>query len=120
MPRLDGGGAGLEGVEQVAGLMDAVLFQKLAQDVGQDAAAEVVVYFNRGVDAKRQRDFLGAAIGAVDDQFYVHLGTDAIGEAAQVERLGAVEAKRLGVDSVFELTGQDAHADQIGAVDALK
>lgn len=45
MCRLGGGdGAGLEGVQQVPGLADGVLFQELPQDVGQDAAALVAVY----------------------------------------------------------------------------
>ncbi len=41
---LDGGGAGLEGVQQMPGGADAVFFDELAQDVGEDAAVEVVVY----------------------------------------------------------------------------
>ena len=64
---LDGAGAGLEGVEQVAGGADAVFFQELAQDVGEDAAVEVVVYFNGGVYPKRQWYALGLAVRPVDD-----------------------------------------------------
>jgi len=44
LPHLDGGGAGLEGVEEVAGGADGVFFEKLAQNKGQDAAAQGAVY----------------------------------------------------------------------------
>lgn len=42
---LSGRRLGLQGVEQVTGLGDGVFFEELPEDVGEDAAVEVAVYF---------------------------------------------------------------------------
>src|SRR6202011_6224139 len=41
-------------------------------------------------------------------------------DAGDIEDLGAVEAKRLGRFALRELQRDDAHANQIGAVDAFE
>src|SRR6266568_2821400 len=84
--------------------------ENLAQHERQDAAVLVVVHLDRGVDAQQQRDFLHAAVGSPD------LSLD----AANVDGFVAFDAQRSDRVAALELEGQHAHADEIGAVDALE
>ena len=50
----------------------------------------------------------------------LHAGSEPAFEAADIEKLAAVERKRLAVHAARELQRQHAHADEIGAMDALE
>ena len=47
-------------------------------------------------------------------------GLDAVAEAGDVVDFGAVEVERFGADTFEELEREDAHADEVGTVDALE
>ena len=95
---------------------------KAAQHVLQDAAVAEVVGLAGGVDA---HDGVEGGLRAVGP---LRLDRDGARGGALVERgqardgegLGAVQAERLGALSGRELEGDHAHADEVGAVDALK
>src|SRR5437899_1788836 len=92
--------------------------QELAEDVGEDAAVLVVADFDGAVDAADDAEYLrvaGIAAGADGETF---ARRDAFFDAFDVVGLGAVEAEGLGVFAGLELEREDAHADEIAAVDA--
>ena len=80
----------------------------------------VVLALDRRVDAGHERSLVDLAVGATDDEGHRGLRLDRAGEAFEVEGLGAVELVGSGVLAVGELEGQHAHADEVGAVDALE
>jgi len=80
----------------------------------------VVVDFDGGVDAEFNGLFEFGAVFARDGEGHILAGLDAVAETGDVVGLGAVEVERLGADSVGELEREDAHADEVGAVDAFE
>src|SRR5699024_6519238 len=89
----------------------------LPQHVVQDAAVSVVLDFLRRFQAYAglEGGFLAFRVGGLDVDFLF----GAVGQAGDVEGLGAVQAQAFGVFAVNEGQRQHAHADQVGAVDAL-
>jgi len=79
-----------------------------------------VIHFNRRVDAQQQGDFFLAAVFAFDDEGGVLLRFDFAVQAFEAEGFFAGEAEGLNAVAAFELQGEDAHADQVGAVDAFE
>src|SRR5580698_6523776 len=92
--------------------------EHLAEDVLEDAAVFVVVDFFGGVDAGDDGEFLLAAVGGFRGDLDVF---------ARGERRDAVDAKDFVSGKAVRLTGfawleferENAHADQVAAVDAL-
>ena len=80
----------------------------------------VVIYLNRRVYAAADGDFFGFPVLARDAQGEVLLRLEVFAQAHDVVGFGAVELQGLGGGAFFELQGQDAHADEVGAVDALE
>ena len=93
-----------------------------AQHVLQDAAVAEVVGLARGVDA---HDGVEGDLRTVG---LLRLDRDGARSGALVERrqacdgedLGTVQTERLGALAGWELEGHHAHADEVGAVDALE
>src|SRR5690606_19455318 len=94
-----------------------LLADQLAQHVLQDAAVAVVVGLTGGVDPDHGVE-LDAGVGG-----HLDGGGDAalveLGHAGDGEGLLTGEAQRVGRPPLGELQRQHAHADQVGAVDAL-
>ena len=67
-----------------------------------------------------KRDVLRAAVLAGDAADHIHARLDAGGEAGEIERLAAVETEGLAGRAILELQRQHAHADEVGAVNALE
>src|ERR1700751_5971604 len=87
------------------------------QDVLHDAAVAVVVGFAGGVDPDRRGEAL--AVGSHHD-FVRNTPVVELGDALDAEGLLAGEAEGLGALARLELQREHAHADQVGAVDALE
>src|SRR6478752_1345127 len=102
-PRSVGDGPGLSGGAAGRPLASG----DLAQHVLQDAAVAVVVGFTRGIDAQDRIEARGGAVFGGG------------GDALNREGFRTRQAQAGGVLAGRELQGQDAHADQVGAVDAL-
>jgi len=96
------------------------LRNQLPQHKRQDAAVAVVVDFDRSVDAEFDCLFEFYAVFAGDGEGDILAGLDAVAEAGDVVGFGAVEVERLRADAFGELEWEDAHADEVGAVDALE
>ena len=87
---------------------------RLAQHVLEDAAAAEIFQLVGGIDPDPGREAEARPVGAGDlDRDLLARGE--LGDAEDGERLGAVELRRR----VDELERDHAHADQVGAVDAL-
>lgn len=98
----------------------AVRTQDLREDVGEDAAGAVVVDFDGGVDADDERDVEGRAVGFVDAEGGFAHGLEVVGQAQEVEGGIGEVLDLVVVGLVLEVAGQDAHADEVAAVDALE
>src|SRR3954466_6438493 len=84
-----------------------------AHDVGQDAAVTEVLHLGRRVDPDPRRELDVARADA-------HRARGAAIDAPERDRRLAGEPERGGALAVRELEQQDAHADQVGPVDALE
>ena len=80
----------------------------------------VVVDFDGRVDAEFDGLFEFGAVFAGDGEGDILAGLDAVAEAGDVVGFGAVEGERLCADAFGELEREDAHADEVGAVDAFE
>ena len=80
----------------------------------------VVVDFDGGVDAEFDGLFEFGAVFAGDGEGDILAGLDAVAEAGDVVGFGAVEVERLRADAFGELEREDAHADEVRAVDAFE
>ena len=80
----------------------------------------VVVDFDWRIDAEFDRLLNFGAVFASDGKGDILAGLDTIAEAGDVVGFGAVEVERLGADAFGELEREDAHADEVGAVDAFE
>src|SRR5436190_2247424 len=93
---------------------------QLPEHERQDAAVHVVVDFDRRVDAHDDGDFVGRSGAAMNPQRGLLHRTQSAFDADDVERLRAVERQRLRARSFVELQRENAHADEVGAVNALE
>ncbi len=80
----------------------------------------IVVDFDRRIDAEFDGLLNFGAVFAGDGEGDILAGLDAVAEAGDVVGFGAVEVERLGADAFGELEREDAHADEVGAVDAFE
>ena len=80
----------------------------------------VVVDFDGGIDAEFDLVGLFGAVFAGDGEGDILAGLDAVAEAGDVVGFGAVEVERLRADAFGELEREDAHTDEVGAVDAFE
>ena len=80
----------------------------------------VVVDFDGGVDAEFDGLLEFGPVFAGDGEGDILTGLDAVAEAGDVVGFGAVEVERLRADAFGELEREDAHADEVGAVDAFE
>ncbi len=86
----------------------------------ENASIAVIVHFHIGVQHRGDLEFQDRVVdpGCLDGQY--RFGCHIAAQAFDVEFLIALQAKRFGVLAVHEFQGQDAHAHQVGAVDALE
>src|SRR5262252_5805338 len=94
--------------------------EELAQHERQNPAVQVVVDFDRCIDAQQQGNLLRRAILAMDRERHVHLRTDAFLDAGQIEFLVALDLERYHAVVPLELARQHTHADEVRAMDALE
>src|SRR5262249_19759281 len=94
--------------------------RQLSQYVLQDAADLEVFQLVEGIDARDQWNALQAAVGRDDlgDQPLARL--EFAVQAADRHLLAAPEAERLPRDPLLEAQWDDAHADQVRAMDAFE
>src|SRR5438876_12240922 len=92
---------------------------KLPQHERKDSAVLVVLHFDRRIDAQRNRYVLRLAVRTMNRELHFLLRAQRR-QAGDVECLGAIELERLRVRAFIELQRQHAHADEIGAVNALE
>ena len=82
---------------------------------------QVVIDLDRRVDSQDNGYFLCLAIGAMNCQHHVLTRSHFPAfQSSDVERLGAVEVQRRGVDAFFELAREHAHAHEVTAMDAFE
>src|SRR5437763_8141523 len=96
---------------------------QLAQHVLENPPVAVVVGLLGGIDSDLGAEFDAGAVRI--DRPDSDLGGHGIGGADSSEAgdgvgLRSSEAERIGAGSVGELEGKDAHADEVGSVDALE
>ena len=94
-----------------------IAFQEILRKALQHAAGFVDQHFFGGVQTAGDGHFYGFAVGAVNHQSEL-AARDAF--ADDVVGFGAVQFKRFAVGAGQKLQRQHAHADQVGAVDALE
>ncbi len=80
----------------------------------------VVGDFEWGVDARDGGEMLLFAGGFAGAHFHLLAGLEIVGEAFDFEDFVAGEAERFGSFTWREFERQDAHADQIRAVDTFE
>ncbi len=80
----------------------------------------VVVDFDGGVDTEFDRLLNFGAVFAGDGEGDILAGLDAVAESGDVVSFGAFEVECLRADAFGELKREDAHADEVGAVDAFE
>ena len=80
----------------------------------------VIIDFDGRIDAATHQHVFNRTVFTGDFQREVLLRLDAAVEADDVVGLGAIQLERLSGGAVLKLQGQHAHADEIGAVNALK
>src|SRR5690348_4167732 len=95
------------------------LLHHLPQDHGEDAAVAVVLDVRRTVEPGEHLELHRLAVLAPGDHRQRLARLQARLDALDGERLRARQAERLRALAGAELERQDAHADQVGAVDAL-
>ena len=83
----------------------------MAEDVGEDAAVEVVLDLHRSIEATHNCGFLGRAILVLDDESELFLGFGRLAEPLDRKCFCSVELECLGIDSVWKGTGEDPHPD---------
>lgn len=88
----------------------------MVENVGEDAAAEVVVDFGRGIEAGDEGEAQAAAGGEGD----FLLGFQHAGESDDAEGAGVHVLDPVVVGLVFEGEGEDSHANEVRAMDALE
>src|SRR5690348_17316740 len=91
-----------------------------AQHVLQDAAVPEIFELVERIDTAQQRHLVGLAVGAVNPAKELGARLQALGDAENVEALGAVELQGLTILAFLELQGEHRHADEIRAMDALE
>src|SRR6266851_2711961 len=101
------------------GLGPSVLGDQLPEDQGQDAAVVQVAHLGFVVRASVSRERLSVPV--VGDRFDLDpLAWLDLLQAADRVALATGETKRLHILAGGEREGQDAHSDQVGAVDSLE
>lgn len=98
-------------------------FEEAAEDVLEDAAVPVVVGLGGGVDSDSDVKLLVSVFaGGGDAEGFSVSEAGGVGGGESVDGEGFVsgEAEGLGGFSGLELEGEDAHADEVAAVDTLE
>src|SRR5438067_2271566 len=104
---------------EIALLLSLTVVQLLPQYVRQDASVAEVLHLDGRIDADDDARLVRVAGGTADDEPGL-LTRLRFGGAQQIEGLRAVELQRARVGAFLELAGEDAHHDEIRAVDALE
>ena len=86
----------------------------------QNAARRAILRFRERVDAAAQRGARDAPVGAAHDERRRLLRLHGIFQPFDVENFRAVESERVRAFAVGEFERNHAHADQVGAVNALE
>lgn len=97
-----------------------LLAEDLSQDVGEDAAGAIVVFFYRGIDADDDGDIKRSSDCGVHAECGLLHGLEIIVDADEVEGGVAEVLDFVVVLFVDEVAGQHTHADEVRAVDALE
>src|SRR5262245_11813501 len=93
---------------------------QLPQHVVQDSAVLEVIELVHGINPADQRNPLEPAIGRDDLGDHALARFDLAVQPADRHLLVAPEAERLPGGTLLKAQGQNAHTDQVGAVDALE
>src|SRR3990172_7143822 len=93
------------------------LLRQLAEDIREYSAMLVVLDLHRRIDAEDDGERLDAAIGGSGPHFQALARRQPFGHAPNVVDLLAGQPQDGGRLARLELEGQDAHPDQIAAVD---
>src|SRR5690348_10477844 len=93
--------------------------EQLLEHIGQDTARREVGGLDRGVDPEDQRYGFAPSVRPLDAQGR-RLAWVQRRIQLEVEALGAVERESLRAHPFGQLAWEDAHADQVGAVDPLE
>ena len=80
----------------------------------------VVIHLNRRIDAHLYLDILNTSILACDAESHVLTRLQIFSETNDVVGFRAIESKGLGIRTLLELHGENAHANEIGTVDTLE
>src|SRR5678815_1126706 len=80
----------------------------------------IIIDFDRGIDTADNRDDIDLAISSGDLELQILLGLKVRRHAENIEGFRAVEVKSLAAPAFGKLQGEDAHADEVGTVNALE
>src|SRR5579859_423380 len=108
------------GVSSFQGASLRSTLHHVPQHILQDAAMPVVLDLVEGIDPAGHGHVLLRPIRPRDGHGNIHARLDAGSDAGNVEDLRAVELQGLAGHAVLELQRQEAHTDQVRAVDALE
>src|ERR671910_587195 len=97
----------------------AILPEELPEDGLQDAAVAQVLDLDRRVHAGLDLELFGLAVVARSPDGQLGAGRD-LCETRDVEGLSAGQTQGVGALAFRKLEGEDAHADQVRAVNALE
>ena len=97
----------------------ALPLHKVPQNLVKNSAVAVVLDFHRGVDAAGGDEVDFVAVSLAGGDFHSLTRLQGVIES-DLEGLGAVEVERLAAFAFPVLEWQDAHADQVRAVDTLE
>src|SRR5579862_9013425 len=98
----------------------ALSLHHAAQHILQNAAMAEIFELVERVDAAEQLHLIDRATGAVNTADELGARLQALGDAQNIETLGALELQALAVHALLELQRQHRHADEIGAMNALE
>src|SRR5918992_421679 len=111
--------SGISRVTRTFKVRPLILLEELAQHRLQDAAVPQVLDLHRRVHARPDPEL--SHLATFTSGLYSKPGAGCeIGEALYVVGLRTVQPKTIGVLAPCELQGEDAHPDQVRAVDALE
>src|SRR5258708_28013387 len=91
----------------------------------KNRAVKVVVDLDGRVDAENDWDVFGCAAGPMDGERHILTRSDAATRSgsfktSDVECLCAIKFQRRGVRAFLELARQDAHADEVAAMNPFE
>src|SRR5918997_1095238 len=111
--------SGISRVTRTFKVRPLILLEELAQHRLQDATVPQILDLHRRVHARPDPELRGRAVLAGGTYRQLGAGRE-IGEVLYVIGLRTLQSQTVGVLAARELQGEDAHPDQVRAVDALE